>query len=193
MAYNESHCKSLLLFCAYSATHRLYNAHISHTRSLNKPLKNRIIAFMKNTLFLAIALLFVGCTGTYKSPDITRVDKESGQVQTLTKAKEFENGIVQAFPDIPIPASHQIDLERSVIFTSPSQTVGKIGLVGRGDVDSLYRFFESQMVAQGWSMVNAFQSATSSLYFAKPGRFVAIIIEPTVKGSSRITINVGPE
>ncbi len=150
---------------------------------------------MKNTLFLAVALLFVGCTGTYKSPDITRVNEESGQVQTLTKAKEFENGIVQAFPDIPIPASHQIDLERSVIFTSPSQTVGKIGLVGRGDVDSLYRFFEGQMVAQGWSMVNAFQSATSSLYFAKPGRFVAIIIEPAGKtaGSSRVTINVGPE
>jgi hypothetical protein len=49
------------------------------------------------------------------------------------------------------------------------------------------------MEGQGWSLVNSFQSSTSSLYFAKPGRFVAIIIESLGKLGSRVYINVGPE
>lgn len=140
-----------------------------------------------------LPVLLAGCGGIYKSPDVTRMDAESGEIQTVSKVENFESGIVKAFPDIPIPASHRIDLERSVIFTSPSETVGKVALVGGGDLDSLFRFFESQMVVQGWSLVNAFQSSTSSLYFAKPGRFVAIIIEAAGKAGSRVTINVGPE
>ena len=147
---------------------------------------------MKPSL-LTLGLAVASCGGVYKSPDITRMDSDSGEVRTYTEAKNFESGIVQAFPDIPIPASHRIDLERSVIFTSPTQAMGKITLNGNGDVDSLYRFFGTQMEANGWSKVNAFESAVSSLYFAKPGRFVAIIIEATGKIGSRVTINVGPE
>lgn len=144
--------------------------------------------------FLAIALVMAGCTGVYKRPDVARVDQETGSTELVSDTQAFESGIIKAFPDIPIPASHKIDLDRSVIFTSPSQTVGKISLVGRGGADSLFRFFESQMAAQGWSMVNSFQSATSSLYFAKPGRFVAIIIEADAKiQGTRVSINIGPE
>lgn len=149
-----------------------------------------------NTKFLTpialLALFAAGCTGAYKSPDV-EVMTEAGETQMESDARRFESGIIKAFPDIPIPSTHKVDLERSVIFTSPSQTVGKIALSGDGDVDSLYRFFEDQMVASGWSMVNAFQSATSSMYFAKPGKFVAIIIESTTKGGSRVYLNVGPE
>lgn len=145
------------------------------------------------SLLVLSAVALSGCLGgVYKSPDVQRI-AEDGSTRTVSDAKNFESGIIKAFPDIAIPASHRIDLERSVIFTSPSQTVGKVALVGTGDVDSLFRFFEEQMPAQGWSMVNAFQSATSSLYFAKPGRFVAIIISAEAKGGSRVSINIGPE
>lgn len=129
--------------------------------------------------------------GVYKTPDREAYD-ETGKMQTVTKAKSFETGIIKAFPDIPIPSSHKIDLERTVIFTSPTQTVGKVTLTGKGDVDSIYRYFEAQMVNNGWNLVNAFQSATSSMYFAKPGRFVAIIIEGTAQNST-VFLNIGPE
>ena len=82
-----------------------------------------------------------------------------------------------------------VDLVESVIFSSPTQTVGKIVLRGRADSASLYRFFEDSMAAKGWSTVNAFQSSVSSLYFAKPGRFVAIVITQ----DSTVYINIGPE
>lgn len=152
---------------------------------------------MKRILPLVLTTIVLGaCTsgpfsGSYKSPDVHSFN-EQGEKQIMSETKSFETGVIKAFPDISIPSTHKIDLEKSVIFTSPTQTVGKITLSGSGDADSLYRFFEEQMSANGWSLVNAFQSSTSSLYFAKPGKFVAVIIESTKTGSD-VFINVGPE
>lgn len=148
---------------------------------------------MKKLFPLVLALATSACaiTGTYKSPDVHSFN-DKGEKEVYTDTRAFESGVIKAFPDIAIPSTHRIDLDKSVIFTSPTQTVGKITLSGMGDADSLYRFFEEQMAANGWSLVNAFQSSTSSLYFAKPGKFVAIIIESTQTGS-RVYINVGPE
>lgn len=147
---------------------------------------------------VVIGTVVSGCTvnnlvGTpSKSPDVERMT-ETGEVQRVSDIKTFETGLINAFPDVPIPSTHKINLEQSVIFTSPTQTVGKIALDGSGDVDSLYRFYEQQMRDNGWSLVNAFQSSTSSLYYAKPGRFVAIIIEALGAGNSRVYLNIGPE
>ena len=145
--------------------------------------------------FLSVALLsgcegFVG--GPYSRPDTQQYTKD-GSTEYVSGTESFESGIIKAFPDIPIPANHKVDLYRSVIFTSPNNTMGKITLVGSGDVDSIYRFFEGSMTTNGWNLVNAFQSSTSSMYFAKPGKFVAIIIEMDGRGSSKVSINVGPE
>tara|TARA_Y100000780_G_scaffold211112_2_gene210175 strand:- start:372207 stop:372722 length:516 start_codon:yes stop_codon:yes gene_type:complete len=151
------------------------------TKSLSK-----VFGFL--ALMVVVGGLY-GCNGNmYFRPDRTAVD-ESGNPRTVTEARSLEEGIIQAFPDLPVPASHKIDLVESVIFSSPTQTVGKIVLRGRADSASLYRFFEDSMAAKGWSTVNAFQSSVSSLYFAKPGRFVAIVITQ----DSTVYINIGPE
>jgi len=151
--------------------------------------------FSRSLTAMMCAAVITGCAGplggTYKTPDVTKIN-DKGEKQVVTDTKLFESGVIRSFPDIAIPSTHKIDLDKSVIFTSPTQTVGKITLSGGGDPDSLYRFFEEQMTANGWSMVNAFQSATSSMYYAKPGKFVAIIIESTQTGS-RVYINIGPE
>ncbi|MBI1309101.1 MAG: hypothetical protein GC129_04515 [Proteobacteria bacterium] len=149
----------------------------------------------RRTLFLYLpAALLASCANPMlQSPEVTHINPKTGQVETSGSAKEIEAGLLKAFPDIPIPASHKIDLERSVIFTSPNQTVGKLTTEGSGDVGSIYAFYTQQMQTNGWSLVNSFQSSTSSLYFSKPGRFVAIIIEAASRTTSRVTINVGPE
>lgn len=143
---------------------------------------------------LLIASVSVGgCDPNWRSPDVMRVNEKTGEVQTVTDAKELESGILQSFPDIPIPANFKIDLERTTIFTSNQQSLGKIVAEGRSDTLSIYRFYEGAMKTNGWSLVNAFQSSTSSMYYAKPGKFVAIIIESTGRFSSRVTLNIGPE
>lgn len=150
---------------------------------------------MKHHAFLALAaaLALTACDPVWRSPDITRVDPKTGEVQTLTDTKEFESGLLKAFPDIPIPGNHKINMERTTIFTSNQQSLGKLVAEGRGDVLSVYRFYETAMPQNGWSLVNAFQSETSSMYYAKPGKFVAIIIEQPSRFYTRVTINIGPE
>lgn len=138
-------------------------------------------------------MALAACDPNWRSPDVSRVDPKTGEVQTYTDTKELESGILKAFPDVPIPANFKIDLERSTIFTSNQQSLGKVVSEGRSDPQSVYRFYESAMPAGGWSLVNAFQSSTSSMYFAKPGKFVAIIIESTGRFSSKVTLNIGPE
>jgi hypothetical protein len=177
-------------------TTSLYYRQNSHSYLKNKKTKNKGFLKMKRILSLVLTTaVLAACSGpfggTYKSPDVHSFN-DQGEKLLTTDTKSFETGVIKAFPDIAIPSTHKIDLEKSVIFTSPTQTVGKITLTGSGDADSLYRFFEEQMAANGWSMVNAFQSSTSSLYFAKPGKFVAIIIESTKTGNN-VFINVGPE
>ena len=142
-------------------------------------------------LFLVLPLLLGACVNGYK-PQVTRVDPKTGETQIIGGATELEAGIIAAFPDIPIPANHTIDLDRSVIFHSQKQAIGKIVTSGGGDAASVYRFYETEMPNRGWSLVNGFLSTVSSLYFARPGTFTAITIEPNGRGT-RVTLNIGPE
>lgn len=148
---------------------------------------------IKRLLLLSVPFVMglSGCAafdGMYIKPDQQRVT-EDGHKQIISDSEKIQSAMLKAFPDVPIPASHRIDLSESVIFTSPTQTIGKIVLKGSASIDSLFRFFETNMKDKGWSEVNAFQSAVSSLYFAKPGRFVAIVITQ----DATVYINVGPE
>lgn len=158
---------------------------------MNRPIPLPSLIMMG--ILALVALLAAACTGPTKRPDVAKIDPTTGEVQLRSDTKDVEAGLLKAFPDLPIPADHKVDLERSVIFTSPNQTVGKLTTQGGGDVDSLYNFYITQLPQQGWKMVNAFQSSTSSLYFSKNGRFVAIIIEPSGLRGTRVTLNVGPE
>lgn len=140
-----------------------------------------------------VGLLMSSCSSSsLQSPEVTRINPKTGELETRGTVKEIEAGQLKSFPDIPIPASHKIDLERSVIFSSSSQTVGKLVTSGSGDAASIYAFYTTNMANAGWKLVNSFQSSTSSLYFAKPGKFAAIIIASAGRGTE-ITINVGPE
>lgn len=143
------------------------------------------------TMYLPLlaALLIAGCAGS-PNANVTQVDPKTGQPM---QAADTAAAMLRAFPDIPIPANHKIDLDRSMIFTTPGQSMGKLATQGSGDVDTIYHFYTEKMPQNGWNLVNAFQSATSSLYYAKPGRFVAIIIEPRGLGGSRVSLNIGPE
>lgn len=141
---------------------------------------------------LVAAMLLASCTSGYR-PNLTIIDPKTGETSVRTDTKELDAGTIPTFPDIPIPASFSIDYERSLLFTSPSQTIGRLVAEGGADVGSVYQFYTTKMKESGWNIVNAFQSSTSSLYFAKTGRFVAVIVESTGRRSSRITINMGPE
>ena len=103
----------------------------------------------------ALALL-AGCTttgDTYRSPDVQRVNEKTGKVEYVSSAKTLEMGFLNNFSDLPIPGTHKADLSQSMLFTSTSQSIGRITLKGPADMDSLFRFFQDNMTAKGWKMV----------------------------------------
>src|SRR5690606_40355610 len=69
------------------------------------------------------------------------------------------------------------DLDRSVIFHSNNQALGKVVAAGGGDLPSVFAFYQEEMPRKGWTLVNSFQSNVGNLYYARPGTFVAITIE----------------
>lgn len=113
--------------------------------------------------------------------------------ESQPEKRPTEASLRSAFPDISLPKGSEIDLDRSFVFSSPTQTVGKLAADVPYDVATTFRFYQNQMPADGWSLVNAFQSGTASLYYAKSGRFAGLIIERTGRHSCRVTFNVGPE
>ncbi len=148
-------------------------------------------------MYKLLGLLFVStalsaCGSVYKSANVTRVT-EDGRTEVVSEVESYEKGFIKAFPDIPIPSTHRINLAKSVIYTSPSVTMAKVTLSGGGDLDSLYRFFEENMAANDWTMVNAVQSSQSFMHYAKPGRFTSIFIENLGKYGNQVHMTVGPE
>lgn len=144
--------------------------------------------------FLSLMLVSVAltaCGSVYKSANVTRVT-EDGRTEVVSDVENYEKGFISAFPDVPIPSTHRINLAKSVIYKSQTVTMAKVTLTGGGDLDSLYRFFEENMAANDWSMVNAIQSSQSFLHYAKPGRFVSIVIENLGKYGNAVHITVGP-
>ena len=152
---------------------------------------------MIKTSFIAVTVLSLGlvvaaCSQKWQKPEVTRIDAKTGEVQTKNGLKEIEAGTIKTFPDLPLPATHKIDLDRSVIFHSNNQALGKVVAAGGGDLPSVFAFYQEEMPRKGWTLVNSFQSNVGNLYYARPGTFVAITIEPTGRGS-RVTMNIGPE
>ena len=152
----------------------------------------KILNICALTLSAAALLSLTACTQGW-SPQVTRINPKTGETETIGGLKEVEAGIIKAFPEIPIPANHRIDVDRSVIFHSQKQSVGKIVTSGSGDIASIYNFYETEMPTKGWTLVNGFLSSVGSLYYARPGTFVAITISQNGTRGTSVTLNIGPE
>lgn len=153
-----------------------------------KLFKTSLIALMVVVAGLAVA----ACSQKWQKPEVSRVNTKTGEVQTKNGLRDIEAGTIKTFPDLPLPATHKIDLDKSVIFNSNNQALGKVVASGKGDIASVFAFYQAEMPKKGWTLVNSFQSNVGNLYYARPGTFVAITIEPSGRGSN-VTMNIGPE
>src|SRR5262245_33519003 len=100
---------------------------------------------MHKIILLGTAVLLAGCAMLEprdSNANIVTIDPKTGHpIETATTAA----AMLKAFPDIPIPASHRLNLERSMIFTATAQTMGKLTTEGSGDVDTIFHFYNRQM------------------------------------------------
>lgn len=147
---------------------------------------------MRLLLIAVFAVVLTGCNlnKSYVAPTqkYTNSNNEGSQ-GSPEEQQQMAAALLANFPDIPVPVGYRVDLRESTIFNSPSYSAGKITLIGSSPSGALYSFFDTEMAANGWSLVNKMQSEVSFLNFAKPGKFVAV----QVFLDGKITIFVSPE
>ena len=118
--------------------------------------------------FLALALL--GCAGS-KTPK-----PAESPVQPQPVAKET-TAIYHEFEDVLIPKALSVVENSTVVVSTPGYTSGILTLKGRVEKNSLFGFFNVNMIKDNWNMVSQIKSPASMIMiFQKQSRWAVITI-----------------
>lgn len=114
---------------------------------------------------LALALLTIAsCSMFDKTPA-----KPEPAAKRLPDVREFD--------DVMIPREMDIDKDGSAIYRREGLSAGLLRLSGRIEVNSLLRYFQTNMANEGWRLVTQFRSPHSLMLFQKGNRMAVIAIE----------------
>ncbi|KMP11664.1 hypothetical protein UZ36_03790 [Candidatus Nitromaritima sp. SCGC AAA799-C22] len=102
--------------------------------------------------------------------------------------------LAHPFTDIPVPSDFDRDRSKSFIYESGSGTikVGRLFFAGWKNLDETVSFYQSEMINQGWKLVNSLTHDGKILNYEKEGWVCTVIIQPTWLGSD-IEIRIGPK
>jgi hypothetical protein len=78
------------------------------------------------------------------------------------------------FTDIPIPPSNTIDLDRTLVFGSDRDWIGRISMSTSMSVSAVYDFYKREMPKVGWTELTSVRSATSVLTYQMDNRVATI-------------------
>ena len=80
------------------------------------------------------------------------------------------------FDDVLVPSELKVDRKRSFVYHTDEFTAGVLVLTGRVELNSLIRFFDSNMAKDNWRLVSSFKSPRTMLFFTKANRSCIINI-----------------
>ena len=78
------------------------------------------------------------------------------------------------FTDIPIPPKNTIDLDRTLVFGSDRDWIGRVSLSSSMAVGEVYDFYKREMPKLGWTELTSVRSATSVLSYQMDNRVATI-------------------
>jgi hypothetical protein len=78
------------------------------------------------------------------------------------------------FTDIPIPPKNSIDLDRTLVFGSDRDWIGRISLSTSMGVGEVYDFYKREMPKLGWTELTSIRSSTSVLTYEMDNRVATI-------------------
>lgn len=78
------------------------------------------------------------------------------------------------FTDVPIPPKNNIDLDRTLVFGSDHDWIGRIALSSSMGVSEVYDFYKREMPKLGWTELTSLRSATSVLSYQQDNRIATI-------------------
>ncbi len=100
-----------------------------------------------------------GCADTSSKPSTNPAAQQAGFAQ---------------FTDIPIPPKNSIDLDRTLVFGSDRDWIGRISLSSSLAVSEIYDFYKREMPKLGWTELTSVRSATSVLTYQQDNRVATI-------------------
>jgi hypothetical protein len=112
----------------------------------------------------AAAAVLAGCQGLTSSSPPPSNGNPSGPGQP---------GFAQ-FTDIPIPPKNTIDLDRTLVFGSDRDWIGRVSLSTSMAVSAVYDFYKREMPKLGWTELTSVRSATSVLTYQLDNRVATI-------------------
>lgn len=95
------------------------------------------------------------------------------------------------FPDIPVPPSSKIVVDKTLVFGS-KPWFGQLALESSTSANRAFDFFRANLTNHGWEEVTSVRAPTSILTYADADRVLAIAIQSGTISGSDITITVSP-
>lgn len=115
-------------------------------------------------LAFAGAGALAACSGTSSNGPAPSTGNPAGPQQA---------GFAQ-FTDIPIPPKNSIDLDRTLVFGSDRDWIGRISLSSSMGVSEVYDFYKREMPKLGWTELTSVRSSTSVLTYEMGNRVATI-------------------
>lgn len=139
--------------------------------------------------FVALgALALAGCTGVAGSsqPGNGSVASANSQPETGSNA-----GFAR-FIDIPMPGKNSIDLDKTLVFGTERDWIGRVSLSSSMGVSEIYDFYKREMPRFGWTELTSVRSATSVLSYQMDSRIATIQVVGQRFGGSAIEFWMNP-
>jgi len=122
----------------------------------------------RSVLGVIVALAAAGVLGGCSETSSTSPPPANGN-----SAGPPQAGFAQ-FTDIPIPPKNTIDLDRTLVFGSDRDWIGRISLSSSMAVGEVYDFYKREMPKLGWTELTSIRSSTSVLTYQMDNRVATI-------------------
>jgi len=123
----------------------------------------------------------------------------AGCAQKMEIARPAANGdsaAVEAgfttFPDMPMPAGGEIDVERTLIFGTGESWFGRMLINAPHAAGDMFTFYREGLPGFGWREITAVRAAVSVLTYARDERVATIQIRARAIRGSEVTVTVSP-
>jgi hypothetical protein len=140
-----------------------------------------------STALVLAAVALAGCSGTSGTAN-------SNPSPAGNPAAANVPGFAK-FSDIPMPAKNELDLDRTLIFGTDKDWVGRVALTAPISVNDAYDFYKREMPRLGWTELTSVRSATSVLSYQLDNRVATIQVtarRSLIGSSSQIDFWMNP-
>ena len=96
------------------------------------------------------------------------------------------------FSDIPMPPKNSIDLDRTIVFGTERDWIGRITLSSSLSVSDTYDFYKREMPRYGWTELTSVRSSTSVLSYQLDSRIATIQVSGQRFGGAAIEFWMNP-